>query len=91
MGRDGTVDCFIKEHAETTHEKDCQYNYEDARDVLDVQGVKQLAALPGLPELRAQLLCLLQTPATQLVRLLDTPGTQVARVVDARREQQEQE
>jgi large subunit ribosomal protein L10 len=63
----------------------------DARDVLDVQGIKQLASLPGLPELRAQLLCLIQTPATQLVRLLDTPGTQVARVVDARREQQEQD
>ena len=62
----------------------------DATELLDADAVKQLALLPGLPELRAQLLCLIQTPATTLVRLLATPGTQVARVVDARREQQEQ-
>ena len=62
----------------------------DAKDILDVKGVKQLASLPGLPELRAQLLCLIQTPATQLVRLLGTPGTQVARVLDAHRDRQEQ-
>jgi len=62
----------------------------DAKDVVDAAGVKRLAALPGLPELRAQLLCLLQTPATQLVRLLGTPGTQVARAIDARREKLEQ-
>lgn len=58
----------------------------DARDEIDADGVKQLASLPGLPELRAQLLALVQTPATMLVRLLATPGTQMARVVDARRE-----
>ena len=57
---------------------------------MDADAVKQLASLPGLPELRAQLLCLIQTPATTLVRLLATPGTQMARVLEARREQQEQ-
>jgi large subunit ribosomal protein L10 len=62
----------------------------DAKEVLDVKGVKRLASLPALPELRAQLLCLIQTPATQLVRLLGTPGTQVARVLDAHRDRQEQ-
>ena len=62
----------------------------DARELLDVDGVKQLAKLPGLTELRAQLLALIQTPAAQLVRLLGTPGTQLARVVDARREEQDQ-
>jgi large subunit ribosomal protein L10 len=56
----------------------------DAKDVVDAKGVKQLAGMPGLPELRAQLLSLLQTPATSLVRLLDTPATQVARVIDAK-------
>ena len=58
----------------------------DAKDSLDAKGVKRLSTMPGLPALRAQLLALLQTPATMLVRLLSTPGTQVARVVDARRE-----
>ena len=62
----------------------------DAKELLDASGVKQLAALPGLDELRAQLLSLFQTPATQLVRLLGTPGSQLARVLDARREEQEQ-
>jgi large subunit ribosomal protein L10 len=58
----------------------------DAKDVIDAEGVKQLAKLPGLLELRAQLLALIQTPATSLVRLLNTPGGQVARVIDARRD-----
>ena len=61
----------------------------DARDVLDADGVKGLAALPGLQECRAQLLCLIQTPATMLVRLLGTPASQLARVLDARKEKLE--
>jgi large subunit ribosomal protein L10 len=61
----------------------------DSREVVDKDGVKQLATLPALPELQAQLLAMIQTPATMLVRLLGTPATQIARVVDARREKQE--
>lgn len=61
----------------------------DAKELLDKNGVKQLASLPGLEELRAMLLRLIQTPATQLVRVLGTPASQLARVLDARREQQE--
>jgi len=56
----------------------------DAKDLIDAAGVQELSKLPGLPELRAQLLAMFQTPATQLVRLLGTPATQLARVVDAR-------
>jgi large subunit ribosomal protein L10 len=62
----------------------------DGRELVDKAGVKQLAALPGLPELRAQLLSLIQEPAAQLVRLLATPGGQLARVLDAHREKLEQ-
>ncbi len=61
----------------------------DAKELLDKDGVKYLASLPGLVELRAMLLSVIETPATQLVRLLGTPATELARVVDARREQQE--
>jgi large subunit ribosomal protein L10 len=61
----------------------------DAKDVYGTDGIKQLATLPGLPELRAQLLALINTPATQLVRLVATPAGQMARVVDARREKLE--
>jgi large subunit ribosomal protein L10 len=59
--------------------------------VLDAAGVKALSAMPGLPEMRARLLGLLQAPATQLVRLLATPATQLARVVQARRDKLEGE
>lgn len=61
----------------------------DGKDVLNPQGIKALSTLPGLQELRAQLLNLLQTPATTLVRLLATPGQQVARALDAHREKLE--
>ena len=60
----------------------------DGKDLVDAAGVKYLSSLPGLPELRAQLLALIQTPATTLVRLINTPAGQLARVVDARCESQ---
>jgi large subunit ribosomal protein L10 len=61
----------------------------DAKDVYEAEGIKQLATLPGRQELRAQLLALVNTPATQLVRLLNTPAGQMARAIDARREKLE--
>ena len=57
--------------------------------VLDAAGVKALSTMPGLAELRARLLGLLQTPATELVRLLGTPATQLARVVRAHQDKLE--
>jgi large subunit ribosomal protein L10 len=57
--------------------------------VLDAAGVLALSTMPGLPELRARLLGLLQAPATQLVRLLGTPGTQLARVMKAHQDKLE--
>jgi large subunit ribosomal protein L10 len=50
---------------------------------LDVEAVKELAALPSLDELRARFIALLQTPATQVVRVLNAPAGQVARVLAA--------
>jgi large subunit ribosomal protein L10 len=61
----------------------------DAKDVYGADAIKQLASLPGRDELRAQLLSLINTPATQLVRILNTPGGMVARAIDARREKLE--
>jgi large subunit ribosomal protein L10 len=58
----------------------------DAREVYGADGIKRLATLPGRQELRAQLLALINTPASQLVRLINTPGGRVARALDARRE-----
>jgi len=45
--------------------------------------VKQLASLPPLPVLRAQLLGTIMAPASQLVRLLAEPARQLAAVVRA--------
>jgi len=61
----------------------------EGKELVDEAGVKQLSSLPGLPELRAQLLSLIQTPAGSLVRLLNTPGGQIARAIDAKAQQGE--
>lgn len=50
---------------------------------LDVEGVKALAAMPSLDELRGRLVGMLQTPATRLAVLLQTPGGQLARALAA--------
>jgi len=51
--------------------------------VLDAAGVKALAILPSLDELRSRIIGLLNAPATKLAVLLQTPGGQLARVLAA--------
>jgi len=53
---------------------------------VDAKGVEALAKLPGLPELRATLLGMLNQPAGKLVRTLAAPGQQLARVISAHAE-----
>ena len=50
---------------------------------LDPNGVKALAALPSLDELRAQIVGLINAPATKVAQLVSAPGAKVARVVQA--------
>lgn len=50
---------------------------------LDPNGVKSLASLPSLDELRGKLVGLVQAPATKIVRVVNAPASQVARVVGA--------
>lgn len=50
---------------------------------LNAEGVKALAELPSLETLRAQLVGLIQTPATRIAGILQAPGGQVARVLSA--------
>lgn len=57
-------------------------------DLMDAGQVKALAALPPLPVLRAQLLGVLQAPASKLVRTLAEPGRSLAAVIKARSEQE---
>jgi large subunit ribosomal protein L10 len=70
-------------------------SYKDAGDKLKLRGgviggkpltpeeIQTLATLPPREVIMAQLLGLLQAPATRLVRLLNEPGSALARVVDA--------
>jgi large subunit ribosomal protein L10 len=51
------------------------------------ENVKSLADMPPLPVLRAKLLGLINTPASQLVRTLAEPARQMAYVIKARSEQ----
>lgn len=51
--------------------------------ILDAEGVKALATLPSLDELRAKLVGMIQTPATRIAGVLQAPGGQVARVLAA--------
>jgi large subunit ribosomal protein L10 len=51
--------------------------------VLDVNGVKALAELPSLDELRAKIVGLLQAPATKVASVLQAPAGQLARVFGA--------
>ena len=55
--------------------------------ILDLDGVKSLAALPGLDELRGKLVGLISSPATKIAGVLQAPAGQLARVVSARAKQ----
>lgn len=50
---------------------------------LDANGVKALATLPSLDELRAKLLGLINAPATKVAGVLQAPAGQLARVFAA--------
>jgi len=55
--------------------------------LLDEAGVKALATLPSLDELRSKIIGLINAPATKLATLLQTPAGQLARVLAAHAEQ----
>jgi len=54
------------------------------RQLLKAEDVSALADLPSLDALRAQLIGLLQAPATKMAVILSAPGAQIARVTKAR-------
>lgn len=51
---------------------------------LDVDGVKSLASLPSLDELRGKLVGLIQAPATKIAGVVQAPASQLARVLAAK-------
>ena len=51
--------------------------------VLNAEGIKALASMPSLDELRARLVGLVQAPATKLAQLATAPAAKLARVFGA--------
>lgn len=51
--------------------------------LLDANGIKALAELPSLDELRARIAGLVQAPAAKIARTINEPGAQLARVFGA--------
>lgn len=53
------------------------------KTVLNVDGVKALAALPSLDEMRGKIVGLIMAPATKLAQLANAPAAKLARVIQA--------
>ncbi len=51
--------------------------------ILDANGIKELAKMPSLDELRAKIVSLLKTPATRIAGVTQAPAGQLARVFGA--------
>ena len=51
--------------------------------VLNAEGVKALASMPSLDELRAKIVGLVNAPATKVVQLVNAPASKLARVFGA--------
>ena len=54
---------------------------------LDIDGIRSLAALPSLDEIRAKMVGLINTPSINVLNILQAPGSQLNRVVFARSKQ----
>lgn len=50
---------------------------------LDSDGVKALASMPSLDELRAKIVGMISTPATRIAQVVNAPAGQLARVMGA--------
>ncbi|MBF0372466.1 MAG: 50S ribosomal protein L10 [Alphaproteobacteria bacterium] len=59
-------------------------------EVLAVDGIKALATLPSLDELRGRLVGMISTPATRIAGVLAAPAGQIARVLSAYAEKGEE-
>jgi large subunit ribosomal protein L10 len=53
------------------------------RTALNLDGVKALATMPSLDELRAKLVGLIQAPATKVAQVVNAPAAKLARVFGA--------
>ena len=66
-----------------THEKFVILGGAMGTTALNPDGVKALASLPSLDELRAKIVGLIQAPATKIAQVVQAPAAKMARVVQA--------
>ena len=66
-----------------THDKFVILGGVMGKTALDQNGVKALAALPSLDELRARIVGLIQAPATKIAQVINAPAAKMARVIQA--------
>jgi large subunit ribosomal protein L10 len=66
-----------------THEKFVVLGGALGKSTLDAAGVKALAELPSLDQLRGKIIGLIQSPATKIAGVLAAPAGQLARVFNA--------
>jgi large subunit ribosomal protein L10 len=66
-----------------THEQFVILGGAMGKTTLDPNGIKALAALPSLDELRAKIVGLIAAPATKIAQVINAPAAKVARVVAA--------
>ncbi|TBW32740.1 50S ribosomal protein L10 [Siculibacillus lacustris] len=59
------------------------------KQALDVNGVKALAELPSLDELRAKIVGIINQPASKLASVVAAPGGALARVIKARADKEQ--
>lgn len=52
-------------------------------ELVETSSIQMLAKLPAMPQMRAQLLALISTPATQLVRTVKEPARMIAAVLQS--------
>jgi large subunit ribosomal protein L10 len=66
-----------------THERFVILGGAMGKTSLDPNGIKALAALPSLDELRAKIVGLIVAPATKIAQVVNAPAAKLARVVQA--------
>jgi large subunit ribosomal protein L10 len=66
-----------------THEKFVILGGAMGKTALNPDGIKVLASLPSLDELRAKIVGLIQAPATKIAQVVNAPAAKLARVVQA--------
>jgi large subunit ribosomal protein L10 len=89
FGQDPTVAAKVAFDYARTNDKFVIVGGLLGRQALDADGVKALAAIPSMEELRSKLMGVLLAPGSKFARQLNAPAQSLARVLQAYKEKQE--